>query len=761
MSAARVDSEVTGYGLRWLERLVLVAGVALGLLVPTLHSATLVRAGSSLGMDATARAASQILVVAASLTGALMGGRAADVWGTRRVALGGLTAACVGGVGVAAAPVVWAYWAGLLVQSGAVMAAVVGFLASVPVAHPTGRIRQQVSGAFAALAAALIAGVGLALVAERVGGWRAGESVPVFLCLALLVASLRLRSLTGRLPQPRSAPDRFAARGVLVVLLGAGLQAAPLRNWLDAQVVVLLALSLTVLFACSCGEWPAWLARMIPRSTAEAGTKRHTPVAAAVTAGGVWGFGQSALATVLLVLLSERGAGQAAGLIAFTGFGAGFVVAGLVCLRYDVTRFTASALGLTLAAVSVALMATLPHGRPVLATSLATALAMVVGTGIAMAQVSSVTEYLAGLPAGSRGVAAAAYPAAVVLGGAAISGIPYESVITDATRVSTISQLLWITVVVLALAAVLLGRSAIALAVAGAAAVQYVLVTVLSEPRYAQRPLSLAVFVLSGVIVGLAVWIRGRQSERLARTVAGATALQQAVLRHPPEHVGDLELACLYRPATTDAGIGGDFYDVARTDHSTRILLGDVRGKGLDALRIVNDVLGCFRSRVHDTTDLIELATHLDRHVARTAAAGGDNELFATAVLLEHHDHSDEIHILNCGHLPPVLLGQQRAEEVDLPVLLPLGFAALHQQARPATTPVPLRPGTVLLLCTDGLSEARSASGDFYPLLPRLSDIPLDDLPDLLGSLVADAQQRTLRLTDDIALIAITSRGRH
>lgn len=59
VSAGRV-SDVTGYSLRWHEPLVLLAGVALGLLVPTLHSATLVRTGSSLGMDDTDRAASQI-----------------------------------------------------------------------------------------------------------------------------------------------------------------------------------------------------------------------------------------------------------------------------------------------------------------------------------------------------------------------------------------------------------------------------------------------------------------------------------------------------------------------------------------------------------------------------------------------------------------------------------------------------------------------------------------------------------------------------
>lgn len=47
-------------------------------------------------------------------------------------------------------------------------------------------------------------------------------------------------------------------------------------------------------------------------------------------------------------------------------------------------------------------------------------------------------------------------------------------------------------------------------------------------------------------------------------------------------------------------------------------------------------------------------------------------------------------------------------------------------------------------------------SGDFYPLPPRLLDIPVIDLPSLLRSLETDVQQWTLRLTDDIGLIAIT-----
>ncbi|MFJ7630975.1 PP2C family protein-serine/threonine phosphatase [Streptomyces sp. NPDC097595] len=735
-------------------RALLVAGAALGLLAPTLHSATLVRAGSSLGMGFTARAATQVLVVAASLAGALLAGRAVDMWGTRRVVLWCLPAGGAGGAVLLAAPVAWMYWAGLAVESAAVMGVVLGCVAAVPTAHLTGRIRHAVAAAFAAFALALIAGIMLALAAGRLGGWRAVEAVPILICLALYPGAHRLRVLKGPPAVRQAPPDGFASRAALVVVLGAGLQAAPLRNWLDAEIMTLLALSLIVLHAFASGERSGRLARRWRNRERPDKGRQHR--AATVVAGGVWGFGQSALATILLVSLSDLGAGQAASLVAWTGFGVGSAVAGFTCLRRRVSPRAASALGLTLSAVSMALLSILPQQRPAAATAIAASLSVAIGFGIVLAQIAWVTEYLSDLPVSQRGVAASVYPAAVILGGAAVSAIPYETVLAQ-VRTDTISQLLWITVTGLALAAVVLSRSAVSLAVAGAAAVQYVLVTTLSSIRYAQRPLAMVVFVLTGVIVGIAVWISGRQSARLARTQAGATALQRAVLRPVPRHLGTLDLEGLYRPASTESGIGGDFYDVSHSAGRSRILLGDVRGKGLEALQIVNDVLGCFRSRAYDTPRLVDLATHLDQHLARTAAAREDAELFATAVLIEHEDDSREVRVLNCGHLPPLLLSPGRAEPLALPALLPLGFGVLDPANGPAPSTVSLPPGTVLLLYTDGLSEARDASGAFYPLDERIRHAPADPAR-LVGHLVSEATQWTHRLTDDIALITIRPR---
>ncbi|MFE9742241.1 PP2C family protein-serine/threonine phosphatase [Streptomyces sp. NPDC006477] len=317
---------------------------------------------------------------------------------------------------------------------------------------------------------------------------------------------------------------------------------------------------------------------------------------------------------------------------------------------------------------------------------------------------------------------------------------------------------MWITVAVLALAGVVLGRSAVAIAVAGAALAQYLLVTAVSDDRYAQRPLSMTAFVVTGVIVGLAVWARSRQTERLARTRAGATALRQAVLRPLPASAGDLTLSGLYRPATADVGVGGDFYDVAHTPFGTRVVIGDVRGKGLQAVETVADVLGCFRTQAHETADLTELVARLDRHLSRAALTRQDGELFATALLLEHSDGADHLNAVNCGHPFPVMIGpgRHRVQEVEVPALLPLGCGLLAPEALPAPTPVELPRDTMLLLYTDGLSEARDASGTFYPVTERLRDLPAGDPGALVAHLVDDVMRWTHRLSDDVTLVVLT-----
>ncbi|MDH6134864.1 serine phosphatase RsbU (regulator of sigma subunit) [Kitasatospora sp. MAA4] len=253
---------------------------------------------------------------------------------------------------------------------------------------------------------------------------------------------------------------------------------------------------------------------------------------------------------------------------------------------------------------------------------------------------------------------------------------------------------------------------------------------------------------------------RTRQDGYLVRARTVSEALQRTVLRPVPELVGGLRTAGLYRAAEAEVAIGGDLYEVCHTRFGTRILLGDVRGKGLEAVRTVADVLGAFRATAHETADLGELAEQLDRQVRREAAECGDEELFVTAVLVQHEPDSGRAEVISRGHLDPVLLTGGTVQTVHCPQDLPLGLGHLRAQGPPPVTSVPLGAGQTLLLHTDGVTEARDPAGRFYPLTDRLAERfqgRTTVAPDqLIAFLAEDVCAHGGQATDDLAVLALS-----
>ncbi|MER6302759.1 PP2C family protein-serine/threonine phosphatase [Kitasatospora sp. NPDC001539] len=263
--------------------------------------------------------------------------------------------------------------------------------------------------------------------------------------------------------------------------------------------------------------------------------------------------------------------------------------------------------------------------------------------------------------------------------------------------------------------------------------------------------------LLSGVMGTALSWQRTRQSHSLLQARTVAETLQRTVLRPVPERVGGLRVAGLYRPAQAEVLVGGDLYEVCDTRFGVRVLLGDVRGKGLGAVRTVADVLGAFRAAAHDTPGLVELADQLDRAVLRDAADGGDDELFATAVLLQYRPGADCVEIVNRGHTTPLLLSGGTIAPVACAEELPLGLGQLGPEDEPAKpTTVALPRGHTVLLYTDGVSEARDAAGVFYPLAPRLAGLGTTAPDRVVSFLAQDVPQYAGLLADDLAVLALT-----
>ncbi len=251
-----------------------------------------------------------------------------------------------------------------------------------------------------------------------------------------------------------------------------------------------------------------------------------------------------------------------------------------------------------------------------------------------------------------------------------------------------------------------------------------------------------------------------RSSEQLASAREIAEAAQRAVLPEPAERIGGFEIAARYEAAQEGAFIGGDLYAVQDTPHGVRLVVGDVRGKGMGAVAAVAVVIGAFREAAEQEATLEAVAQRLERALARegTRRDGLDAfEGFTTAVLAELPHGDGVVRIVDRGHPPPLLLqvdGTVSTLQVQEPAL-PLGMGELGvwpDRAEEFAFP----GGATLLVYTDGLSEARDARGVFYDPAARLAGRTFRTPGALLGILAKEVRRYSGGwMTDDMAMIAV------
>jgi hypothetical protein len=248
------------------------------------------------------------------------------------------------------------------------------------------------------------------------------------------------------------------------------------------------------------------------------------------------------------------------------------------------------------------------------------------------------------------------------------------------------------------------------------------------------------------------VVLAAAREQQLAQVRSVAATAQRALLRPVPPLIGSLQITVRYLAAAAEARIGGDLYEVMATPFGTRLILGDVRGKGLQAVETAADVLGVFRDAARAEPDLARVAAHLDAALARRPAS----EEFVTAILLSIPDSDEPARMVNCGHPDALLLRDGTADWLEPAVRLP-PLAMGGMVATPyRDSAFDLHRGETLLLYTDGASEARDLTGRFYPLDRRLAQMPERDPDLLLDRLVMDLKDYVPDgLTDDTALLAL------
>jgi len=208
-----------------------------------------------------------------------------------------------------------------------------------------------------------------------------------------------------------------------------------------------------------------------------------------------------------------------------------------------------------------------------------------------------------------------------------------------------------------------------------------------------------------GFIVLLFILMLELKDKLLAQSeLAAGRSVQRALMPKQNPNISGWDIWLMTRPANEVGGDLVDFLEIGKNRFG--VALGDVAGKGLKAALLMVKLQATLRALAADFTSLAELGAKLNTILRRD----GLPDTFASLVYSELLADSGTVRLLNAGHMPPILLKDNRAQE------MPHGTAALGvlPAANFTEQRIDLQRGDTLLIYSDGLTEARNEAGDFF-----------------------------------------------
>ncbi len=195
------------------------------------------------------------------------------------------------------------------------------------------------------------------------------------------------------------------------------------------------------------------------------------------------------------------------------------------------------------------------------------------------------------------------------------------------------------------------------------------------------------------------------QRRALEQDLELASRIQNRLLPRRCMSYGNWALCYHFEPA---GPVSGDYCDVVRPENEggdLLFLLGDVSGKGVAASMLMAHLNAIFRSLLAPGMGVDSLVEQANRVFCESTISSH----YATLVCGRAKATGD-VEICNAGHCPPILSGPAGVSLVE-PTGLPVG---LFRSARYTMRTVRMAPGDALVVYTDGMSEARDASGVEY-----------------------------------------------
>ena len=232
-----------------------------------------------------------------------------------------------------------------------------------------------------------------------------------------------------------------------------------------------------------------------------------------------------------------------------------------------------------------------------------------------------------------------------------------------------------------------------------------------------------------------------------------AQALQRG-MKNELQRVDGLSTQSCYSSATEAAYVGGDFYDLVRLpERRACVIMGDVSGKGVEAASVssaVKTALGAYAWEGLSPARMVSLLNEFLLGFSRI-------ETFATLFVGIANMEEGTLAYCSAGHPPALLVRARSGELVSLGVQS--GVVGAFSGMRYLNGEVKIEDGDILLLYTDGVTEARNHDGAFFgedglrDAFLRESAVGYDGLCDRVLQAVSSFAGESLE--DDVALVVV------
>jgi sigma-B regulation protein RsbU (phosphoserine phosphatase) len=249
--------------------------------------------------------------------------------------------------------------------------------------------------------------------------------------------------------------------------------------------------------------------------------------------------------------------------------------------------------------------------------------------------------------------------------------------------------------------------------------------------------------------------LESRRAEALRREIEFAEKIQQSLLPHELPCFASLDIAAHCLPS---AQVGGDLFGFLRLENQRwAVTVADVAGHGLGAAFIMASLRSILRSEAKSGMTASEILKNSNNLLSEDTRG---NDVYATVFFAVYSERDNSLNFSNAGHPPPLLW---KAASRDFCELHKGGMAlGLFEDEEYENQTVILQAGDVLVIYTDGITEAKNANGVFYGEA-RLKDVIKDNARQssqgLMEALLASLEQfqAGMHRRDDMTVLILKS----